>query len=42
MTITQPLIGRTCEVAVAEVHGLHAVGEQEVVDGTCEKGENEE
>ena len=38
------LLGRTCEVAaVAEVHGLHAFGEQELVNSTCgrEGGERE-
>ena len=37
MTITHPEISRTCEVlAVGEVHGLHSVGEHDLVDGTCE------
>ena len=56
LTITHPLnLSRTCEaLAVAEVHGLHAFGEYDLVDGPCgregeerkrrreEKGESEE
>ena len=50
MTITHPLtLSRTCEaLAELEVHGLHAVGEHDLVDGTCgregkeRKKENEE
>ena len=36
MTITHPEISRTCEArAAAEVHGLHAFGEYDLVDSTC-------
>ena len=37
MTITHPLtLSRTCEArAVLEVHGLHTLGEHDLVDGTC-------
>ena len=37
LTITHLLfLSRTCEApAVAEVHGLHAFGEYDLVDGTC-------
>ena len=35
LTHTQTL-SRTCEVeALREVHGLHAFGEHDLVDGTC-------
>jgi hypothetical protein len=35
--------GRTCEVsAVAEVHGLHAFGKHDLVNGTCEGKAKEE
>ena len=39
MTFTHPLtLSRTCEAkAVAEVHGQHAFGEYDLVDGTCER-----
>ena len=38
------LLGRTCEaLAILEVHMLHALGKQELVDGTCEReGKREE
>ena len=36
MSITHPLLGRTCEaVASMEVHTLHALGEHDLVDSTC-------
>ena len=36
MTITRSNSQRTCEaVAVLEVHVPHALGKQELVDGTC-------
>ena len=37
MNLTHPLtLSRTCEaLAVAEVHGLHAFGEHELVDSAC-------
>ena len=37
LIITHPLtLSRTCEaLAVVEVHGLHAFGEYDLVDGTC-------
>ena len=37
MTFTRPLtLSRTCEaLADREVHGLHAFGEHDLVDGTC-------
>ena len=38
MTITHPEISCTCEVIAAlEVHGLHAFGEHDLVDGTCRR-----
>ena len=41
MTFTHTLtLSRTGEViAVAEVHGLHAFGENDLIDGTCGEGE---
>ena len=45
MILTLPLIvSRTCEaLAVTEVHALHALGELDLVDGTCRKeGEKRE
>ena len=37
MNLTHPLLCRTCEAnAVVEVHTLHALGEHELVNGTCE------
>ena len=43
MTITHPEISRTCEApAVLEVHGLHAFGEHDLVDGTCRRDEGKE
>ena len=37
LTITHTLsVSRTCEaLAVEEVHGLHALGEHDLVDRTC-------
>ena len=37
MATTHPLtVSRTCEaIALLEVHGLHAFGEHDLVDGTC-------
>ena len=39
MTITHLLtLSRTCEaLAEEEVHGLHALGEHDLVDSTCER-----
>ena len=44
MTITHSNLSRTCDaVAVVEVHTLHALGEHDLVDSTCEReGEERE
>ena len=45
MNLTHSLtFSRTCEaLAVTEVHALHALGELDLVDGTCRKeGEKRE
>ena len=37
------LDSRTCDaIAVAEVHGLHALGEHDLVDSTCRRREEKD
>ena len=42
MTITHPKLSRTYEApAVIEVHGLHALGEHDLVDLACGREDKE-